>query len=784
MGWNSWDCYGCSVTEDEVRANADAMASRLRRFGWRYVVVDMQWASYNPDPLDYHVVSSLNMDEYGRLLPAETRFPSAARGAGFKPLADALHRRGLKLGIHVMRGIPRLAVERNLPVLGTDVTARDIANTDSICQWCDDMYGLDMSRPGAQAYYDSLAALYAAWGVDYVKADDMTFPPYHAAEISGFAQALRTSGRAIALSLSPGPLAPDEGAHAAAHAHLWRTSADFWDEWEALERHFALAKIWAPLAGPDHWPDADMLPLGRIGVRAERPPDRSARFTHDEQITMMSLWSIARSPLMFGGDLPSCDAFTLSLLTNPEVLAINQHSVGSREVWRDGHQVLWMARTPAGDGLSLGLFNLDGDRPTTITVRLAEVGADGVEYRARDLWARRDHAARVAGSFAATIKPHGAGLYRLTPARRRARLFTTLRDPRALIAAKAISRLDAVAAPAHRFALAPRANRRAGPTVSLEARPANAAPANAAPGTTEGPNLARFTLRTGAHASAADGMCVMELSSFLADEPFSDHPACVSPLIAVFLRTWNDALDDERRQQLTPYAWRVLGTASDAATELRRAHMVLDWLVRVYAPSRLRLAGMFAHAAALEALAELRDGSSVAAALAPLRAARDATQLAVRPSVWEMASDPTVDDAWVVACAAAADGIADAGRDAIGDQGCIVPLSPALAAALAALQAVGPFADATLADATLADATLAAQEVTESASRIVLTPAAREAAAAHLAHGWEAAARAAREAARALLQTTVEESRASAFAVLEQMIATTNASEPPNRAAG
>ncbi|MGW4027523.1 glycoside hydrolase family 27 protein, partial [Streptomyces sp. NPDC005009] len=203
MGWNSWDCYGTTVTEEEVLANAAFMRDHLLAYGWDTVVVDIQWYEptarahgYNPDP-------PVVLDGHGRQSPAPNRFPSAAGGAGFRPLADRVHRLGLRFGLHIMRGVPRRAVAARLPVEGTGWTADEIADTSSVCPWNPDNYGLDHDHPGAQAYYDSQVARFADWGVDFVKADDMLYP-YHEREISAYARAIARSGRPIELSLSPG----------------------------------------------------------------------------------------------------------------------------------------------------------------------------------------------------------------------------------------------------------------------------------------------------------------------------------------------------------------------------------------------------------------------------------------------------------------------------------------------------------------------------------------------------------------------------------------------------
>ncbi len=412
MGWNSWDCYGPTIREDEVKSNADYMAEKLAKHGWKYIVVDIQWSEPNAKPHGYRPFAKLTMDEYGRLIPAPNRFPSSADGAGFKNLSGYVHSKGLKFGIHIMRGIPRQAVAANTPVLGTSYRAKDVADINSTCSWLTDMYGVNMKHPGGQAYYDSIAKLYAEWGVDYIKADDMA-SPYHADEIEGLSKALRKCGREIVLSLSPGPAPVDKVAHLVKCANLWRITGDFWDNWGALRHTFDVCEKWYPYIGPGHWPDADMLALGRIGIRAEVGDDRKTNFTKDEQITLMTLWSIFRSPLMFGGDLPSNDDFTLSLLTNDEVLAVNQNSAANKELFFDGDKAAWIADVPNSNDKYLALFNVgDITEPVDISVTLSQLGFKG-KCQVRDLWQHKT-IGTFEETFSAKINKHSAGLYRLT----------------------------------------------------------------------------------------------------------------------------------------------------------------------------------------------------------------------------------------------------------------------------------------------------------------------------------------------------------------------------------
>jgi len=421
MGWNSWDCFGVSVTEVEVRANADFMAANLKPFGWEYIVVDLGWYSPEAQKDNYKRPKiGMVMDGYGRLLPATNRFPSSAGGKGFKPLADYVHSLGLKFGLHIMRGIPWIAVERNTPVLGSTASAADISQPEDICHWFKSMLGINMMRPGAQEYYDSIVRLYAEWGVDFIKADDMNSwdgdgqkEPYHTDEIEALATAIRRAGRPMVLSLSPGAAQVCNANHLRRHANLWRISCDFWDNWEALKKQFDRCRLWAPYIAPGAWPDADMLPIGRIGIRGEVGEPRSTNFIPDEQCTLMTLYCIFRSPLMFGGHLPASDRLSLEQITNPEAMAVNQHCTNNRQIYRRDSQIAWAADVPGTTDKYLALFNI-GEVPCEGVASFTELRLATRSCRVRDVWARQDCGLFV-DRFAAVLAPHGAGLYRISP---------------------------------------------------------------------------------------------------------------------------------------------------------------------------------------------------------------------------------------------------------------------------------------------------------------------------------------------------------------------------------
>jgi alpha-galactosidase len=412
MGWNSWDSYGTTVREEQVKANADWMAKHLAKYGWQYIVVDIQWYEPNAQGHDYKPGAPLTMDEYGRLIPAVNRFPSSANGAGFKPLADYVHSKGLKFGIHIMRGIPRQAVEKSLPIKDTRYHAADVADKDNACRWNPDMWGVDTTKPGAQAYYDSIAELYASWGVDFIKADDMGSHLYQPAEIKALSQAIRQTGRPIVLSISPGPAPISEAEFFEKYAQMWRISDDFWDDWKLLRQQFDYTRDWAQLVGKnDTWPDADMLPLGKLRVTSIEGGGAPSKFTPDEQQTVMTLWSIFRSPLMFGGDLPSNDAATTALITNEEVLEVNQHSHGGHQALDRGNLRVWVADGAQPGAKYVALFNL-GQAAADFSVAWREVGISSHEMDARDLWAHKS--LKSLRGLHVNLHAHASAIYKLT----------------------------------------------------------------------------------------------------------------------------------------------------------------------------------------------------------------------------------------------------------------------------------------------------------------------------------------------------------------------------------
>ncbi len=440
MGWNSCGVYGNSVREDEVKGNADFVAAHLLEHGYDYIVIDMEWYVSKGCGAE----GRLYLDEYGRYLPSLCEFPSSASGKGFRPLADYVHSKGLKFGIHIMRGISRTAVEQNAPIWNSRFRAVDVADRTSSCPWYSPgrpgTYGINPTRAGAQEWYDSLLAQYAGWGVDFIKVDDISYG-YHAGEIELIRNAIDRCGRPVLLSLSPGPTPIGYAGHVMRNANMWRISVDLFDQWQnpqeytgvsprtgqptnetidiwqgemipslgSLYHHFELFDRWVRHAGPGHWPDGDFLVFGRLGTRSSQygGEDHWTRLTKDEQRTLMTLWAMARSPLFFTGELRDSDAFTLSLLTNDEVLSITKASRGNGQLFRNRDQIVWTAECADGSCRYVALFNAGPERT------YIQAGIKGT-WRMRDLW-NREEAGTARDIIRLQVPAHGARLLKLVP---------------------------------------------------------------------------------------------------------------------------------------------------------------------------------------------------------------------------------------------------------------------------------------------------------------------------------------------------------------------------------
>ncbi len=421
LGWNSYNCFGSAVHEDEVRANTDYMAAHLKQFGWEYIVIDFLWSYDNPpgsnigNPFqkrldDGSYIPWLTMDRWGRLMPQPNKFPSAFGGKGFKILGDYIHSKGLKFGIHLMRGIPRQAVWAKTPVMGAPgITADMIADTNSTCPWMNQMYGLNMSKPGAQQYLNSLLQLYVSWGVDFLKVDDLS-RPYSNAEVEGYKKAIDQSQRPIVLSLSPGATPVAQAVHASTYSNQWRMADDFWDNWKEILQMMNYAKQWEGVGGPGHWPDCDMLQIGKLSKRGPVGEERYSRFTEDELYTHITFWSIYKSPLMIGGNLPENRDIDLKLLSNDEVLAVNQQGEKPKQLYKSDSSMVWVSGVPGSTAVYVAMFNI-GNHEGNVSVNLNALGLKG-KLTVRDLWKKTDLGI-FKKEFVQKINAHGAVLLKI-----------------------------------------------------------------------------------------------------------------------------------------------------------------------------------------------------------------------------------------------------------------------------------------------------------------------------------------------------------------------------------
>ena len=412
MGWNSWDSYGMTITEAQFKQNVEWLHTHLQPSGWQYVVIDEGWYLASPQKAD----QGYTLDRNGRYIPAVDRFPSADKNRGFKPLADYVHSLGLKFGIHIIQGIPKQAVARNLPIAQSNYRAADAADTSDTCRWNHDNYGVRDNAAG-QAYYDSIANLYAGWGVDFVKVDCIS-QPYKAGSIHMVSRALKKTGRPIVLSLSPGPTPLAEASDVVQQAQMWRVSDDFWDVWnrdetssdfpQSVVHQFPLLAQWERYAGPGHWPDADMLPIGWIGPQPGWQQARASRLTADETRTVLTLWSMARSPLILGANLTRMDRATEALLTNREILGVDQNSTDNHARLHTPTTWVWTARAKKSEYVAL--FNVS-DAPIDLHYTWRDLGIAPGRHGLRDLWLHKELGST--SGIKLTLAPHASVLYRV-----------------------------------------------------------------------------------------------------------------------------------------------------------------------------------------------------------------------------------------------------------------------------------------------------------------------------------------------------------------------------------
>ncbi len=411
MGWNSWDSHGLRIDEAQFRANVEALAKKLKPAGYTYAVIDEGWYMENPQDRPKPDLLKYALDANGRFIPVASRFPSAIQkgtNTGFAQTGKWIHSQGLKFGIHIIRGIPRESVKLNTPIEKTKFVAQDAADPTDACPWDPTSWGIRNNAAG-QAWYDSLLRQYAGWGVDFLKVDCIADHPYKGDEIRQIKTAIAHSGRDIVLSLSPGPTQMEHQAEVAGLSQMWRISNDIWDVWSGrgfpigIKNQFENAARWAPFAKPGNWPDADMLPVGELRPYPDvGPGPRHTRLKPEEQRTHLTLWAMARSPLIVGANLSLLDDETVRLLTNPDVIRIDQTATASRQALKEADLIVWTADLPGGQR-ALAVFNT-GDAPLAVDRPLTDFGLPAGDAALRNAWTaeRLPAAARLK----ATVDPH------------------------------------------------------------------------------------------------------------------------------------------------------------------------------------------------------------------------------------------------------------------------------------------------------------------------------------------------------------------------------------------
>ncbi|CAO2828877.1 unnamed protein product [Amaranthus hypochondriacus] len=351
-GWNSYDSFCWTISEEEFLKNAELVSQRLSAHGYEYVVVDYLWYRRKV-PGAYTDASGFDViDEWGRMVPDPDRWPSSKGGKGFSEVAKKVHDMGLKFGIHVMRGISAQAVNANTPILDTSKgtayfdggrkwTASDIGMQDRKCVWMPHGFmGVNTKSGAGKAFLRSLYEQYAEWGVDFVKHDCVFGDDLDIEEISFVSEVLRKLSRPIIYSLSPGTsVTPAMAKEISGLVNMYRITGDDWDTWQDVSAHFDVSRDFAAakmigsngLLGKS-WPDLDMLPLGWLtDPGSNEGPHRKCNLNFNEQKTQITLWAMAKSPLMFGGDMRQLDEITYNLITNPTVLEINAFSSNNQE---------------------------------------------------------------------------------------------------------------------------------------------------------------------------------------------------------------------------------------------------------------------------------------------------------------------------------------------------------------------------------------------------------------------------------------------------------------------
>jgi hypothetical protein len=402
MGWSSWSHFHKGINETVIKAQADAMAAQLKSAGYTYINLDAGWRDYN------------RWDQYGRETWDTAKFPG-----GIPALAAYIHGKGLKIGIYLHPGMdlgPNSPYELNTPILGTPYHARDITDATQFGNTGQSAYRIDFTKPGAKEYIQSYADLMASWGIDYIKFDFVgpgggTVAADDRVEMQQWLTALQSTpagSNPIWIELS--------NSLSFTYASEWRTYSNGWringdiesgvsgalTSWTNVNKRFTDAPKWAPFAGPGGWNDFDAVPLGDGSLDG---------LTTDERQTTMTLWSVGCSPLILGGNLGALDSFDKGLITNAEVIAVNQAGRVATPVSQASSQQVWRVQNADGS-YTMALFNL-GSSAATVTASWSDLGFTG-QASVRDLWSHTE-LGTFTSSFGASLISHGSRLVKVTP---------------------------------------------------------------------------------------------------------------------------------------------------------------------------------------------------------------------------------------------------------------------------------------------------------------------------------------------------------------------------------
>ncbi len=384
MGWNSWNCWGGQIDQKKTLAAAKAIVRHgLDQHGWTYVNIDDAWQGKRGGP--HHAIQ-----------PDPKRFPD------MKGLCDEIHGMGLKVGIY------------STPWVTTYARRIGGSSENENGEWTHPGNGPKTVNKkilpwaiGKYSFAKNDAKQWAEWGIDYLKYD---WNPIEVPETAEMDRALRESGRDVVLSLSNSTPFKSIG-ELGKIANCWRTTGDIKDTWESMWKKGFTQDKWAPFQQPGHYNDPDMLVVGHVGWGKPHPTN----LTPDEQYTHISIWCLLSAPLLLGCDLEKLDDFTLGLLTNDEVIAVNQDLLCKQAVKVAGSGKRMVFAKPLEDGSrAVGLFNL-GDQEETVEVKWSDLGIHGTQT-VRDLWRQKD-LGKFADGYSAPVASHGVVLVRVMPSK-------------------------------------------------------------------------------------------------------------------------------------------------------------------------------------------------------------------------------------------------------------------------------------------------------------------------------------------------------------------------------